>query len=282
MAHKHSIYDTDKHFLIDPVTRGITTECRKTVLMQGDHNSERYTFEIPRYIDGHDMSLCNRVEIHYQNATYKDMYTAKDTQVSPDSDDIIIFSWLISGNATQYVDLLTFAVHFYCDAEDGTIDYIWKTASYENVKIQQTNNSTESISDEYATSDFISQINATLSSVSSNMYVTVTENDDGSLSADKTFGELSDYIEKGDEVIAVFGSFYLNLMSKDSNKIVFGSSEFDVVSAYRTLTFDNSTGEAEITYKHEIPGFQLLRDTSTGKLYRLGVTDEKLIMSEVI
>ena len=65
MAHKHSVIDTDKHFVIDPVTREITNNSEKLSLMQNDHNSETYTFEIPRNIDGHEMALCNVVEIHY-------------------------------------------------------------------------------------------------------------------------------------------------------------------------------------------------------------------------
>ena len=48
MAHIHSVYDNDTHFKIDPATRQISNESGKVVLMQNDHNSERFTFEIPR------------------------------------------------------------------------------------------------------------------------------------------------------------------------------------------------------------------------------------------
>ena len=62
MGHTHAVYDSDTHFLIDPITRAITNANNaKTALMQHDHNSERYTFECPRYIEQHDMSKCNRV-----------------------------------------------------------------------------------------------------------------------------------------------------------------------------------------------------------------------------
>lgn len=67
MPHSHSIYDTDKHFLIDPSTRSITALSDKLTLIQYDHNCERYTFEIPRIIEGHDMSDCDSVEIHFDN-----------------------------------------------------------------------------------------------------------------------------------------------------------------------------------------------------------------------
>lgn len=49
MGHIHDVYDADKHFIIDPVTRTITySESDKLILIQNDHNSERYTFEMPK------------------------------------------------------------------------------------------------------------------------------------------------------------------------------------------------------------------------------------------
>ena len=52
--HKHVVPDSDTYFLIDPYTRQIeNTNYQKTVIMRGDHNSERFTFEVPRYVDGH-------------------------------------------------------------------------------------------------------------------------------------------------------------------------------------------------------------------------------------
>lgn len=68
MAHLHPVYDTDPHFIINSTSRVITYSSKeKLILVQGDHNSQRYTFEIPRYIDGHDMAKCDLVQIHYTN-----------------------------------------------------------------------------------------------------------------------------------------------------------------------------------------------------------------------
>ena len=108
MAHKHSIYDTDPHFSIDPATRAITNLSeKKTKIIQYDHNSERFTFEMPRLIDGHDMSLCDKIEIHFinisanKNQQNADVYLCDDVQLSHDDENVVIFSWLISQNATQ-------------------------------------------------------------------------------------------------------------------------------------------------------------------------------------
>lgn len=142
MSHKHSVYDTDPHFSIDPVTRAIKNESGKVIIIQHDHNSERFTFDIPREIDTHDMSLCNRVRIHYINISdssskenYKDVYEVEDLQISPSSDDVVIFSWLLSGNCTQYKGSLSFAIRFDCVQDDGSIDYSWGTAVHSGIYI---------------------------------------------------------------------------------------------------------------------------------------------------
>ena len=140
MAHKHSVYDTDNHFTIDPVSRSIRQESGKTKLMQHDHNSERYTFELSRYIEGHDMSLCNDIKIHYINASddkfglSEGPYIVNDMQVDPTSEGLIIFSWLIPGTATMYPGTLSFAISFAC-VNDANIDYAWHTDVFSEITI---------------------------------------------------------------------------------------------------------------------------------------------------
>ncbi len=141
MAHEHSVTDSDKHFIINTATREITNGSGKVVLMQHDHNSERFTFELPKIIEGHDMSRCNQVQIHYQNkeiatdTVFDDVYEVNDFQVSTSDPIKCTFSWLISGNATQYVGALNFSVRFACVADDGTIEYAWNTAAHNGIMI---------------------------------------------------------------------------------------------------------------------------------------------------
>lgn len=160
MAHKHSIYDTDTHFVIDPITRSIACDSKKVQLMQNDHNSERFTFEIPRYVEGHDMSQCDSVQVHYintggGNSASSDVYTIDDIQLSPNSEDVVIGSWLISGKATMYSGTLNFSVRFVCF--DGTnIEYQWFTDIYTGIKVcKNIYNSNITDSDEYQNSDLI-------------------------------------------------------------------------------------------------------------------------------
>lgn len=141
MAHEHSVTDSDKHFTINTATREITNASGKVVLMQHDHNSERFTFELPKIVEGHDMSKCNRVQIHYQNkeiatdTVFEDVYEADDFAVSASDPIKVNFSWLISGNATQYVGALNFSIRFACVADDGTIEYAWNTAAHYGIVV---------------------------------------------------------------------------------------------------------------------------------------------------
>ena len=156
MAHKHPIYDTDPHFKIDGDTRVITNVSDvKVALMQGDHNSERFTFEIPRYVDGHDMSLCNICQIHFLNvgssnrATNTGIYEIEDLQADPqDEQNRVVLSWLISSNVTMYVGSLSFVIRFGCST-DGVVDYVWNTAVHSGISVSSSICNSETVVQDY-------------------------------------------------------------------------------------------------------------------------------------
>lgn len=156
MAHIHSVYDTEPHFQIDKTSREVkNVSASKTTITQFDHNSERFTFEIPRFIDGHDMSLCNVVQVHYINIDSTDktnkivgVYTVDDLQLSPEDENIVICSWLISQNATQLAGPLTFLLRYTC-SNDGVLDYAWNTARCTSITVSNGLYNGEAIIEEY-------------------------------------------------------------------------------------------------------------------------------------
>lgn len=161
MPHRHKIYDADPYFSINPLTRIIKNETSsKITLIQHDHNSERFTFEIPRFIEEHDMSECNVVQVHYINIESgnknknEDVYDVTDLHISIDDDDKVICSWLVSGNATKYVGSLNFVVRFSC-VTDGVIEYAWNTAVFSGISVSTGIYNTDVIAEEY--SDVIAQ-----------------------------------------------------------------------------------------------------------------------------
>lgn len=141
MAHKHPVYDTDAHFKISHITRAITTQDDLKTIMQGDHNSERFSFEIPNVIDGHDMKLCNKVLIHYMNGTNEGPYEVND--IMELDEKTLVFTWLISGNSTEFAGALTFLIEFLCLSEENEIEYAWHTDIFTQLNIKPGMNNTE-------------------------------------------------------------------------------------------------------------------------------------------
>ena len=155
MPHSHLIYDSDKHFVIDPITRNITNNSSKITIMQYDHNSERFTFEIPRIIEGHDMSLSDSVRVHFINIgsiktnTNPGVYEVDDVTVLLDDPDTISFSWLISGASTKYNGSLHFAIRFYCLSDESVIGYSWGTNIYSGINVANSIDNSETIAEDY-------------------------------------------------------------------------------------------------------------------------------------
>lgn len=148
MVHNHNIVDSGKHFVIDTLSRALTTETGSLILVKGDHNSKRYTFEIPRMVEGHDMSLCNRIEIHYDNIpngskeVNEGVYIAKDAAIDG---EVVTFSWLISGNVTQLAGTVSFWINFVCTDYNDEIIYAWGTDVFKRVNVIDNNRNTDNV-----------------------------------------------------------------------------------------------------------------------------------------
>lgn len=151
MAIKHGVHDTDTHFIIDPITRAAKNDgLKKVSIVRDDHNSEVCTFELPRYVEGHDMSLCNKVEVHYLNthgttkAKSTGVYEIADFRLDEDDPDKVIGSWLIDCLATKYPGSLAFSIHFACVDDTGTVAYWWSSATNTSISVLDSINLTES------------------------------------------------------------------------------------------------------------------------------------------
>jgi hypothetical protein len=151
---KHPVYDTDQHFTIDPITRALVTQMKKLTLVQGSHNSERFTFDFPRMVEGHDLSLCDLVEVHFLNIdaitkeTSPGTYGVDDVQVCEEDDQRITFSWLIDGRATKFGGTMSFSIHFKCMG-DGKLLYRWPTAIFSGILISDGIDHGEAVMEDY-------------------------------------------------------------------------------------------------------------------------------------
>lgn len=149
MALKHEVKDADVHFVVNPDSRKIVKEnITKVHLMQYDHNSEEFTFDVPKQIENHDMSLCDVIQVHYENTstgtsvstrkTYRGVCTIDKDKINTDGDEVISFSWLVPETATMFAGSLKFQLKFICyDNEDANIEgYKWHTDVNEDISIK--------------------------------------------------------------------------------------------------------------------------------------------------
>lgn len=157
MAHLHKVRDLDTHYAIDPITMAITNANEaKNKLMLGDHGSEIYTFEIPKEIEGHDMTLCNCVEVHFINVAAdkanqsSGVYLVDDMAIAEDAEDMLVFTWPVSGVATMYAGYLNYRIKFACTDENGNYTYRKWTDVYKGISIADGFDNGEVIETEYS------------------------------------------------------------------------------------------------------------------------------------
>ena len=171
MIHLHEVRDQDTHYKINPLTMEIEDNgSGKNELNLGDHNSEIYTFEIPRVVEGHDMTLCNLVEVHFINIgktdKSKDVYTIIDMEHAADDADTLVFSWPVSGSATMYSGNLNYRIKFACIDKNGNYTYRKWTGVYKGITVGDGFDNGEGIEQQY--SDVLAQWEARISALEEN------------------------------------------------------------------------------------------------------------------
>lgn len=139
-THTENLVDNDRKFLIDPQTRTIKNASCDKELVQYDSSSEVFTFEMPRYVEGHDMGTAKNVKIYYVNkGASEEIVDSTDVtstlKITDDGTNTAVFSWTIPANATQHEGTLDFAVTFTCP--EVSPDYIWSTKIYSGIVINK-------------------------------------------------------------------------------------------------------------------------------------------------
>lgn len=162
MAHDHIVLDDDKRYVIDPVARTVTNKAgSRTKLIQYDHNSEEITFEIPKKIENHDMTQVDKIFVYFENIGPGT--SVSNRQVAPGSYEIpmdkvvedsenpdnLLFTWLVSRDATQYYGTVQFALTFQCNGEEELPDYQWGTEIIDNIDIRRGLNGNASMVEHY-------------------------------------------------------------------------------------------------------------------------------------
>ena len=157
MAHEHEVIDATTDFILDDNLN--ITAVEVTALKRGDHKSHLNKFTMPRYFEGHDMSLCNKVEVHYNNiktdkstretTTNSSFDEVKNFRVLEEGENKIAFEWLVQGDATDLDGTLNFCILFAC--MDGDIyEYKKFSGTYVGLSVDDSIYNTEEVERLYA------------------------------------------------------------------------------------------------------------------------------------
>lgn len=265
MSYKYTgleVIDTDHYFVVDSFTREITSKNpQKDLLIQNDHNSERFTFEIPRFIEGRDVGKCNVVQVCYLNGKTSGVYTVDDLDVYPFVNDTLTCSWLISQNATTTVGPLVFMLRFAQVNDDATIEYAWSTQTYDNVKIVESIDSVGAFPKEYV--DVIEQWKKQVTE-ENQAYI------DAMVSA-LVREEAREYVEEAVATVAITPSFKVDVDSLELGENLLTTNKWNLGSGW---TGSFSSGFTHVSGKSETlecivesydPAYYVLKFTATNQ-----------------
>lgn len=248
-THEHTVSDTDKSFTVDPFTRQIIADSgQKTVLIQGDHNSEVFTITIPRYIEGHDMAACNKIYIPYLNteATKKDpsfksgVYTVSNITVN---EDTIVLVWKLSINATSLEGTLSFMILLSC-MEGSRVEYRWNTDYYEDVLVKKSLYSNIEFETEYL--DVIEQWKETVKTVFKEYIDSEVDSHIATVKAELEASMKADFEAYSEEVegkLETFNDILETETTNMSNKQAVLEARMDT---FTSLQEGSTTGDAEL------------------------------------
>lgn len=264
------IIDDGKVFVIDKDTKEISGEM--LIISQFMNKSERVTLKMPRYIEGHDMLLCNYVTIHYDNVSTdresvnSDVYEVGDLKLKEGTDDVLTFTWLITSNATQLVGTVEISVHFDC-LTDGVSVYSWGTTVSRLIRILESKNNSPSVIAN--NSDILQQHTDKIDKLNENVEALSKKHNGDLQAANERIDTANDEIAKTNKAV------------ENLNKSLTQSIESVGESANKAITSVNESatqGIAEVNKKiDELPQPDLAQNDPTAKDYVKNRTHRKYI-----
>jgi hypothetical protein len=140
MANHSNIKDSGLFFTIVPEKRQVVVpETHKIIGVVGDHMAEQLTFEIPKTIDGHDISGCARRYVAWKNAkgtTGSDALVELTDPPEDAKEGMLYFTWTVRDQLTEAKGQISFSLHFVdVVIGGGGVIYHWGTTDCKNCEI---------------------------------------------------------------------------------------------------------------------------------------------------
>lgn len=107
-----------------------------TIAYEGDVNSQKITFKLPRIHEGHDLADCSLKVIRWKNTNIKAEDSSNLKVVNIDAANIIV-EWIVPPAAFVAAGNIEVAITFY-DILNGSLAFSWNTAAFSGFKVEKT------------------------------------------------------------------------------------------------------------------------------------------------
>lgn len=107
-----------------------------TIAYEGDVNSQKITFKLPRTHEGHDLADCSLKVIRWKNTNIKAEDSSNLKVINIDTTSIIV-EWIVPPAAFVAAGNIEVAITFY-DILNGSLAFSWNTAAFSGFRVERT------------------------------------------------------------------------------------------------------------------------------------------------
>lgn len=107
-----------------------------TIAYEGDVNSQKITFKLPRTHEGHDLADCSLKVIRWKNTNIKAEDSSNLKVINIDTTSIIV-EWIVPPAAFVVAGNIEVAISFY-DVLNESLAFSWNTAAFSGFRVGKT------------------------------------------------------------------------------------------------------------------------------------------------
>lgn len=123
---------------IDPIQRSFLIKDTHNLVLgfEGDVNSQKVTFQLPKFHEGHDLTLCGQKTLRWKNlATGVEDWS--ELVVVEESSDKWIATWIVPPAVYTAAGIIQIAISIY-DLNGTHVAFAWNTATFSGFVVEKT------------------------------------------------------------------------------------------------------------------------------------------------
>lgn len=115
----------------------VPIEYNLSIAYEGDVNSQKITFEVPRSHEGHDLNSCGSKILRWKNTTNQVEDCSPLTVIDTNATRILV-EWIVPPAAFVVAGNLNISITFYDKDTNGVLGFSWNTATFSGFRVEKT------------------------------------------------------------------------------------------------------------------------------------------------